>query len=69
MRAHRMPLSFTTEPIGWLTALQALERSAWARDALGQAFLDVYLAIKRAEYRQFMAEVGEQDWCWYLTQA
>jgi glutamine synthetase len=29
----------------------------------------VYLAIKRAEFRQFMAEVGEQDWRWYLTQA
>ncbi|MDP3814479.1 glutamine synthetase family protein [Pseudomonas sp.] len=56
-------------PTDWLTALQALEHSAWARDALGQAFLDVYLAIKRAEYRQFMAEVGEQDWRWYLTQA
>jgi hypothetical protein len=27
----------------------------------------VYLKVKRAEYRQFMAEVGEQDWRWYLT--
>jgi glutamine synthetase len=41
----------------------------WARDALGQEFLGVYLAVKRAEYRQFMAEVGEQDWRWYLTEA
>jgi glutamine synthetase len=47
----------------------ALENSAWARDALGQEFLGVYLAVKRAEYRQFMAEVGEQDWRWYLHQA
>ena len=47
----------------------ALEQSAWARDALGSEFLGVYLAVKRAEYRQFMAEVGEQDWRWYLTQA
>ena len=52
-----------------LTSLQALEKSAWARDALGQEFLGVYLAVKRAEYRQFMAEVGEQDWRWYLTEA
>ncbi|WP_442964508.1 hypothetical protein [Pseudomonas sp. MMS21 TM103] len=29
----------------------------------------MYLAIKRAEYRQFMAEVGEQDWRWYLSNA
>ncbi|MCY1489170.1 Gamma-glutamylputrescine synthetase PuuA [compost metagenome] len=56
-------------PTDWLTSLQALERSSWARDALGTEFLGVYLAVKRAEYRQFMAEVGEQDWSWYLTQA
>jgi glutamine synthetase len=56
-------------PTDWLTSLQALENSVWARDALGQEFLGVYLAVKRAEYRQFMAEVGEQDWRWYLTEA
>ncbi|MDR0280888.1 MAG: glutamine synthetase family protein [Paucimonas sp.] len=56
-------------PTDWLTSLQALEQSAWARDALGGDFLGVYLAVKRAEYRRFMAEVGEQDWRWYLTQA
>ncbi|WP_372866147.1 hypothetical protein [Pseudomonas sp.] len=46
-----------------------MEQSAWAREALGHEFLKVYLAIKRAEYRQFMAEVGEQDWRWYLSNA
>ncbi|BCD87061.1 hypothetical protein PSm6_34680 [Pseudomonas solani] len=56
-------------PTDWLTALQALENSSWAREALGPEFLGVYLAVKRAEYRQFMAEVGEQDWRWYLNQA
>ncbi|WCD81884.1 glutamine synthetase family protein [Pseudomonas sp. TUM22785] len=56
-------------PTDWLTALQALENSSWAREALGAEFLGVYLAVKRAEYRQFMAEVGEQDWRWYLNQA
>jgi len=56
-------------PTDWLTALQALEQSSWAREALGADFLKVYLAVKRAEYRQFMAEVGEQDWRWYLHQA
>lgn len=39
------------------------------RDALDRQFLGVYLAIKRVEYRQFMGEVGEQDWRWCLTQA
>ncbi len=56
-------------PTDWLTALRALEQSAWAHEALGADFLKVFLAIKQAEYRQFMAEVGEQDWRWYLTQA
>lgn len=56
-------------PTDWLSALDALERSAWARDVFGAAFLKVFLAIKRAEYRQFMGEVGEQDWRWYLHQA
>ncbi|WP_455921371.1 glutamine synthetase family protein [Pseudomonas putida] len=56
-------------PTDWLTSLTALERSEWAREALGDGFLKVYLAVKRAEYRQFMAQVGEQDWRWYLTNA
>jgi len=56
-------------PTDWLTSLDALQGSAWAREAFGQDFLKVYLAVKRDEYRQFMAEVGEQDWRWYLTQA
>jgi len=56
-------------PTDWLTALNALEDSAWARQALGADFLKVYLAIKRTEYREFMGEVGEQDWRWYLHHA
>ncbi|MBV7563884.1 glutamine synthetase family protein [Pseudomonas sp. sia0905] len=56
-------------PTDWLTALRALEASTWAREALGEEFLKVFLAIKQAEYRQFMAEVGEQDWRWYLNHA
>ena len=53
-------------PTDWLTTLRALEDSSWAREAFGSEFLGVYLAVKRAEYRQFMGEVGEQDWRWYL---
>ena len=56
-------------PTDWLTTLRALETSTWAREAFGEEFLGVYLAVKRAEYRQFMGEVGEQDWRWYLHQA
>jgi len=56
-------------PTDWLTTLRALEASGWARDVFGGEFLQVYLAVKHAEYRQFMGEVGEQDWRWYLHQA
>jgi glutamine synthetase len=59
----------TLLPTDWLTSIQALEGSAWAREALGEDFLKVYLAVKRTEHRQFMAEVGEQDWRWYLSNA
>ncbi len=58
-----------TLPVDWLSALHALENSAWAKDALGEDFLKVFLAIKWTEFRQFMGEVGEQDWRWYLTHA
>jgi glutamine synthetase len=53
----------------WLGALSRLAQSSWAKEALGEDFLRVYLAIKFAEYRQFMGEVGEQDWRWYLQHA
>lgn len=56
-------------PTDWLSALRALECSDWARAALGADFQRIYLAIKQEEYRQFMAEVGEQDWRWYLGHA
>lgn len=56
-------------PTDWLTALRALESSAWAREAFGEEFIKVYLAIKHAEMGQFMSEVGEQDWRWYLVHA
>jgi len=59
----------TKLPSDWLTALNALSSSHWAKEALGEDFLKVYLAVKREEYRQFMGEVGEQDWRWYLTNA
>ena len=56
-------------PTDWHTALLALEQSEWAKTALGEDFLKVFLAIKRHEYQTFMGEVSEQDWRWYLTHA
>ncbi|WP_151669908.1 glutamine synthetase family protein [Nitrincola schmidtii] len=54
-----------TLPSDWLTTLDASANSAWLASTLDAEFLTVYLAVKRAEYRQFMAEVSEQDWRWY----
>ena len=56
-------------PTDWLSALQALDASEWAREVFSPEFMKVFLAVKRQEYRQYMGEVGEQDWRWYLNQA
>ncbi|HCP55116.1 MAG TPA: glutamine synthetase [Pseudomonas sp.] len=61
--------SHETLPTDWLTALRSLEASSWAKSAFGEDFLKVYLAIKWEEFGQFMGEVSEQDWRWYLTHA
>lgn len=61
---QREPMS-----LEWHSALERLERSEWARNMLGTRFLDIFLAVKRAEYRQFMGEVGQQDYDWYLHRA
>src|SRR5690606_38742381 len=50
-----------SRPTDCLTALRSLQISGWARGALGEDVLNVVLAIKWAEYRQVMGEVGEQD--------
>jgi glutamine synthetase len=42
-------------------ALDALERSAVARDAFGEAFIGYYLRLKRAEIARFEAEVSEWE--------
>lgn len=54
-------------PTDWLTAQNAMRNSHWIHDALGAQFTKIYLAVKREEQRQFAAEVGEQDWRWYLS--
>lgn len=53
----------------WLTAIDRFEASAWIRDSLGDTFQHAYAAIKRTEHRAWQAEVGAQDWAWYLDRA
>lgn len=59
------------EPIigEWGRALTQLRDAQWLHEALGPDFVRIFLAIKQSEYRRFMAEVGEQDWRWYLHSA
>ncbi|MGA4816737.1 hypothetical protein ACPA9J_24930 [Pseudomonas aeruginosa] len=56
-------------PSDWLTSCARWRARPGRAEALGEDFLKIYLAIKQAEYRAFMGEVGEQDWRWYLNQA
>ncbi|MBT1444798.1 glutamine synthetase family protein [Shewanella sp. JM162201] len=58
-----------TLPTDWLTALERFKASGWMKEVLGEDFHRIYSAIKTAEYQEFMAEVGSQDWRWYLTHA
>ncbi|MDZ4349544.1 MAG: glutamine synthetase family protein [Xanthomonadaceae bacterium] len=53
----------------WLTAIDRFAASAWVRDSLGDTFRHAFAAIKRAEHRAWQAEVGNQDWNWYLERA
>jgi glutamine synthetase len=53
-------------PATWHEALERARRSAFLRDALGEEFLKVFLAIKQQELARFEAEVTETDRAWYL---
>jgi len=55
-----------TLPRTWQQSLERAAQSEFLRDALGQQFLDIYLAIKRQECARFSAQVTELDYAWYL---
>jgi glutamine synthetase len=55
-----------TLPPTWHEALERAAKSQFLRAALGPAFLDIFLAIKRQECARFSAEVSELDLSWYL---
>jgi glutamine synthetase len=50
----------------WDTAIDRLDGSAALRAALGERFVDVFVALKRAEARRFQATVTDLDHAWYL---
>jgi glutamine synthetase len=53
-------------PQTWQEAIDRATGSGFLRDALGEGFLKVFLAIKRQECDRFSAEVTELDRAWYL---
>ncbi len=56
-------------PSNWYDALTRTEGSAFLKDYLGQRFLEIYCAIKRAEQDRFYSQVTELDFEWYLRTA
>jgi len=53
-------------PATWHEAIERAAASEFLRDALGEGFLKVFLAVKRQECERFAAEVTPLDYAWYL---
>lgn len=53
-------------PQTWAEAIDRAKASPFLRDALGDGFLDIFIAIKRQECARFSAAVTELDYSWYL---
>ena len=56
-------------PTHWQAALERAAGSTFLEEAFGRGFLDVFLAVKRAECEKFGALVSDRDYEWYLEQA
>ncbi|GAB4357968.1 MAG: glutamine synthetase family protein [Kiloniellaceae bacterium] len=52
-------------PRSWLDAIETLERSAFARQALGETLHRAFVAVKHAEWERFSQEVSEAEWDLY----
>jgi glutamine synthetase len=50
----------------WALSLDRLAGSAFYAEALGRPFLDVYLAVKRAERDRFHSLISPLEYEWYL---
>jgi len=53
-------------PLDWFESIRRFEGSVHLKEMLGERFVEIYSAIKRAEYGAYQAEVSEQDYRWYL---
>ena len=59
----------TRNPTEWMAAINRLDGSVVLRDYLGDAVVDLFVAVKRTEYERFNAVVGALDYDWYLQGA
>jgi len=59
----------TTLPLNWHAALERAAGSALLKQYLGADFVDVFMAVKRAECERFNAEPTALDYQWYLRLA
>jgi glutamine synthetase len=58
-----------TVPVNWYAAMDRTENSAFLKDYLGERFMEIFCAIKRAEQDRFFSQVTELDFDWYLRTA
>ena len=59
--------STPTIPLSWPEALAVFERSEFAREWLGEAFVRLYARTRRGEMQDFGSHVSPLDYAWYLT--
>jgi glutamine synthetase len=56
-----------TIPQSWPEAIGAVERSAFAREYLGERFARLFAMTRRGEMQDFNSYVSALDYDWYLT--
>ena len=56
-------------PTDWVASVDRFDRSAVMRDYLGEAFVDLFVAVKRTEQERFGAVITSLDYDWYLQNA
>lgn len=56
-------------PTDWIEAVNHFEQSEILRDYLGSTFVDMFVAVKRAEQDRFLSQVTSLDYDWYLHNA
>ncbi len=53
-------------PTQWASALERFERSSFAKEYLGERFVDLYTTTRRGELENFSSHVSPLEIAWYL---